>query len=139
MRGFLDGIAKKLGISSEDRIIKTLAKTTAIRRPRRSRWPPITALEEHRNLSEGDLVLMEAMGGGFTWGAALVRGRLRIASVCPLPECADAVNGIAGRNTALRKRVRRRSVACTELIINSLAFQPLAHMIGIDHLDPSTS
>ena len=24
-------------------------------------------------IKEGDLVLMEAMGGGFTWGSALVR------------------------------------------------------------------
>ena len=30
------------------------------------------AFEEHR-LKEGDLVLMEAMGGGFTWGAVLAR------------------------------------------------------------------
>jgi 3-oxoacyl-[acyl-carrier-protein] synthase-3 len=30
------------------------------------------AFEDHR-LQEGTLVLMEAMGGGFTWGAALVR------------------------------------------------------------------
>jgi len=30
------------------------------------------AFEDHR-LSERRLVLMEAMGGGFTWGAALAR------------------------------------------------------------------
>ena len=30
------------------------------------------AFEQHR-LSEGKLVLLEAMGGGFTWGALLVR------------------------------------------------------------------
>ncbi len=30
------------------------------------------AVEEHR-VKEGQLVLMEAMGGGFTWGAVLVR------------------------------------------------------------------
>ncbi len=30
------------------------------------------AFEEHR-LKEGSLVLMEAMGGGFTWGAVLAR------------------------------------------------------------------
>jgi len=30
------------------------------------------AFETHK-LTEGDLVLMEAMGGGFTWGAVLAR------------------------------------------------------------------
>jgi 3-oxoacyl-[acyl-carrier-protein] synthase-3 len=30
------------------------------------------AVDEHR-VKEGQLVLMEAMGGGFTWGAVLVR------------------------------------------------------------------
>ena len=30
------------------------------------------AFEQHR-LHEGNLVLMEAMGGGFTWGAVLAR------------------------------------------------------------------
>ncbi len=67
----LDGIAKRLGVS----------------RPRRSssRWHkhgntsaasiPLAlnqAFEDHR-LKEGRLVLMEAMGGGFTWGAVLAR------------------------------------------------------------------
>jgi 3-oxoacyl-[acyl-carrier-protein] synthase-3 len=31
-----------------------------------------TAFEQHK-LKHGQLVLMEAMGGGFTWGAALAR------------------------------------------------------------------
>jgi 3-oxoacyl-[acyl-carrier-protein] synthase-3 len=31
-----------------------------------------TAVQDGR-IKRGDLVLMEAMGGGFTWGAALVR------------------------------------------------------------------
>jgi 3-oxoacyl-[acyl-carrier-protein] synthase-3 len=30
------------------------------------------AFEAHR-VKEGSLILMEAMGGGFTWGAALAR------------------------------------------------------------------
>jgi 3-oxoacyl-[acyl-carrier-protein] synthase III len=30
------------------------------------------AFEEHK-LHEGNLILMEAMGGGFTWGAVLAR------------------------------------------------------------------
>ncbi|MGI9410902.1 MAG: beta-ketoacyl-ACP synthase III [Hyphomicrobiaceae bacterium] len=66
----LDGIAKKLGIGGE-KIVKTLANhgnTSAASIPLALNQ----AIEEHR-ISEGDLVLMEAMGGGFTWGAALVR------------------------------------------------------------------
>jgi 3-oxoacyl-[acyl-carrier-protein] synthase-3 len=66
----LDGIAKKLGIEKE-KVIKTLAyhgNTSAASIPLALNQ----ALEEHR-IKEGDLVLMEAMGGGFTWGAALVR------------------------------------------------------------------
>ncbi|MGI9425992.1 MAG: beta-ketoacyl-ACP synthase III [Hyphomicrobiaceae bacterium] len=66
----LDGIAKKLNISSE-KVIKTLANhgnTSAASIPLALNQ----ALSEHK-ISEGDLVLMEAMGGGFTWGAALVR------------------------------------------------------------------
>ena len=66
----LDGIAKKLNISSE-KVIKTLenhGNTSAASIPLALNQ----ALAEQR-ISEGDLVLMEAMGGGFTWGAALVR------------------------------------------------------------------
>ena len=66
----LDGIAKKLSISPE-RVIKTLenhGNTSAASIPLALNQ----ALAEQK-ISEGDLVLMEAMGGGFTWGAALVR------------------------------------------------------------------
>lgn len=66
----LDGIAKKLGIA-QDKIVKTLEKhgnTSAASIPLALNQ----AFEEHR-LREGSLVLMEAMGGGFTWGAALAR------------------------------------------------------------------
>jgi len=66
----LDGIAKKLHISPE-KVIKTLenhGNTSAASIPLALNQ----ALAEQR-ISEGDLVLMEAMGGGFTWGAALVR------------------------------------------------------------------
>ncbi|MGI9520177.1 MAG: beta-ketoacyl-ACP synthase III [Hyphomicrobiaceae bacterium] len=66
----LDGIARKLGIESE-KVIKTLAthgNTSAASIPLALNQ----ALEERR-IAEGDLVLMEAMGGGFTWGAALAR------------------------------------------------------------------
>ncbi len=32
----------------------------------------VTAVRDGR-IKRGDLVLLEAMGGGFTWGAALIR------------------------------------------------------------------
>ncbi len=66
----LDGVLKKLGVS-EDRIMVTLDKhgnTSAASIPLALN----TAFEQHR-LKEGSLVLMEAMGGGFTWGAVLAR------------------------------------------------------------------
>jgi 3-oxoacyl-[acyl-carrier-protein] synthase-3 len=66
----LDGIAKKLGIPSS-KVMVTLARhgnTSAASVPLALNQ----AFEEHR-LREGALVLMEAMGGGFTWGAALAR------------------------------------------------------------------
>ncbi len=66
----LDGIAKKLGIN-QDKIVKTLEKhgnTSAASIPLALNQ----AFEEHR-VREGSLILMEAMGGGFTWGAALAR------------------------------------------------------------------
>lgn len=66
----LDGIAKKLGVAP-DKIVMTLAKhgnTSAASIPLALNQ----AFEAHR-LSEGKLVLMEAMGGGFTWGAVLAR------------------------------------------------------------------
>ena len=66
----LDGIAHRLGISA-DKIVYTLAKhgnTSAASIPLALNQ----AFEDHR-LTEGKLVLMEAMGGGLTWGAALAR------------------------------------------------------------------
>ena len=66
----LDGIAKKLGVSP-DKIVVTLQKhgnTSAASIPLALNQ----AFEEHR-VKEGNLVLMEAMGGGFTWGAVLAR------------------------------------------------------------------
>jgi 3-oxoacyl-[acyl-carrier-protein] synthase-3 len=66
----LDGIAKKLGIPPH-KVIMTLAthgNTSAASVPLALNQ----AFENHR-LREGGLVLMEAMGGGFTWGAALAR------------------------------------------------------------------
>ncbi|MBL4615290.1 MAG: ketoacyl-ACP synthase III [Magnetovibrio sp.] len=66
----LDGTARKLGMPA-DRVIITVdrhANTSAASVP--------LALDEavrDGRIKEGDLVLMEAMGGGLTWGAALVR------------------------------------------------------------------
>jgi 3-oxoacyl-[acyl-carrier-protein] synthase III len=66
----LDGIAKKLKVDP-GKIVKTLHKhgnTSAASIPLALNQ----AFEDHR-IKEGSLVLMEAMGGGFTWGAVLVR------------------------------------------------------------------
>ena len=66
----LDGIAKRLGIDPK-KIVYTLAKhgnTSAASIPLALNQ----AFEDHR-LEERRLVLMEAMGGGLTWGAALAR------------------------------------------------------------------
>lgn len=66
----LDGIARKLGVDPS-KIVITLAKhgnTSAASIPLALNQ----AFEEHR-IKEGSLILMEAMGGGFTWGAVLAR------------------------------------------------------------------
>ena len=66
----LDGTARKLGIAP-DRVISTVAEhgnTSAASVP----LALVTAIKDGR-IKKGDLVLMEAMGGGFTWGASLVR------------------------------------------------------------------
>jgi len=66
----LDGIAKKLAVAPE-KIMVTLDRhgnTSAASIPLALNQ----AFEEHR-IKEGNLVLMEAMGGGFTWGAVLAR------------------------------------------------------------------
>ena len=66
----LDGIANRLGIDPS-KIVYTLAKhgnTSAASIPLALNQ----AVEDHR-LTEGRLVLMEAMGGGLTWGTALAR------------------------------------------------------------------
>jgi 3-oxoacyl-[acyl-carrier-protein] synthase-3 len=66
----LDGIAKKLNVG-QDKIVSTLAhhgNTSAASIPLALNQ----AFEEHR-LKEGSIVLMEAIGGGLSWGAVLVR------------------------------------------------------------------
>lgn len=66
----LDGIAKRLGVDPK-KIMSTLAKhgnTSAASIPL-----ALNQAFEEKRIEEGDLVLMEAMGGGFTWGAVLAR------------------------------------------------------------------
>jgi len=69
-RRILEGTVKKLGIR-EDRVVMTLERhgnTSAASIP--------LALHEavtDGRIKRGDLILMEAMGGGFTWGAVLLR------------------------------------------------------------------
>ena len=67
---FLEGTARKLGIS-EDRIILTLDKhgntSAAIFRL------AFDAGVQDGRIKPGNLVLLEAMGGGFTWGAVLIQ------------------------------------------------------------------
>ena len=75
----IDASAQKLGIAPE-KVITRSTSTATRRRPRfRSRWP--TRSRDGR-IKRGDLVMLEAMGGGFTWGAvlrALVRHANRVA------------------------------------------------------------
>ncbi|MGH1418342.1 MAG: beta-ketoacyl-ACP synthase III [Hyphomicrobiaceae bacterium] len=66
----LNGIAKKLAVPPE-KIVMTLDKhgnTSAASIPL-----ALNHAFEEDMLHEGNLVLMEAMGGGFTWGAVLAR------------------------------------------------------------------
>jgi 3-oxoacyl-[acyl-carrier-protein] synthase III len=66
----LEGTARRLGVP-ESRVIVTLEKhgnTSAASIP----LALDTAVRDGR-IKRGDLILMEAMGGGFTWGAVLVR------------------------------------------------------------------
>jgi 3-oxoacyl-[acyl-carrier-protein] synthase-3 len=66
----LDGTARKLGIDPK-RVISTIAEhgnTSAASVP----LALDTAVSDGR-IKRGDLILLEAMGGGFTWGAALMR------------------------------------------------------------------
>ena len=64
----IDDSAKKLGISPE-KVITTVAKhgnTSAASIPL-----ALAAAVADGRIKRGDLVMMEAMGGGFTWGAVL--------------------------------------------------------------------
>lgn len=69
-RRIIEGTARKLGLST-DRIVMTVdrhANTSAASIPL-----ALADGVESGRLKQGQLVLMEAMGGGFTWGAALAR------------------------------------------------------------------
>jgi 3-oxoacyl-[acyl-carrier-protein] synthase-3 len=66
----LDGTARKLGIAPS-RVVSTIAdhgNTSAASVPL-----ALSVAVADGRIKRGDLVLMEAMGGGFTWGAALLR------------------------------------------------------------------
>ena len=66
----LDGTARKIGLDS-NKIVITVdkhANTSAASIPL-----ALNSAYEDGRLKQGDLVLLEAMGGGFTWGAVLVR------------------------------------------------------------------
>ena len=66
----LDGTARKIGLDPEKIVITVAdhANTSAASIPL-----ALNQAYEDGRLQKGDLVLMEAMGGGFTWGAVLAR------------------------------------------------------------------
>jgi 3-oxoacyl-[acyl-carrier-protein] synthase-3 len=69
-RRILEGTAKKIGITM-DRVVLTMdihANTSAASIPL-----ALNHLYESGELERDQLVLFEAMGGGFTWGSVLVR------------------------------------------------------------------
>jgi 3-oxoacyl-[acyl-carrier-protein] synthase-3 len=69
-RRILDATAKKLGLSPE-KVVVTVdihANTSAASVP----LAYDVAVRDGR-IKPGDLVVLEAMGGGFTWGASVVR------------------------------------------------------------------
>jgi 3-oxoacyl-[acyl-carrier-protein] synthase-3 len=66
----IDGTGKKLGLTPE-RVVSTIAKhanTSAASIP----LALATAAHDGR-IKRGQIVLLDAMGGGFTWGAAVIR------------------------------------------------------------------
>ncbi|MCR9181051.1 beta-ketoacyl-ACP synthase III [Erythrobacter sanguineus] len=66
----LDATAKKLGIAPEKVIVTvhTHANTSAASVPL-----ALDVARKDGRIKPGDLVMLEAMGGGFTWGASLIR------------------------------------------------------------------
>jgi 3-oxoacyl-[acyl-carrier-protein] synthase-3 len=66
----LDATAKKLGLPSE-KVVVTVdrhANTSAASVPL-----ALDAAVKDGRIKRGDVVVLEAMGGGFTWGAAVLR------------------------------------------------------------------
>lgn len=66
----IDGSAHKLGIAAE-KIVTTVDRhgnTSAASIPL-----ALSVASEDGRIKKGDLLLLEAMGGGFTWGSALIR------------------------------------------------------------------
>ncbi len=66
----LDGTARRFGMT-EDKVVITLDKhgnTSAASIPL-----ALNVAYSDGRLKENDLILLEAMGGGFTWGSVLVR------------------------------------------------------------------
>jgi 3-oxoacyl-[acyl-carrier-protein] synthase-3 len=69
-RRILDGVARRLAIP-EDKVVVTVDRhgnTSAASVPL-----AFAAARADGRIKPGDLVLLEAMGGGLTWGATLVR------------------------------------------------------------------
>jgi 3-oxoacyl-[acyl-carrier-protein] synthase-3 len=66
----LDATAKKLGISPEKVVVTVQqhANTSAASVPL-----ALDVARKDGRIKAGDLVMLEAMGGGFTWGASLIR------------------------------------------------------------------
>jgi 3-oxoacyl-[acyl-carrier-protein] synthase-3 len=66
----IDGSAKKLGIES-DKVVRTVSlhgNTSAASIPL-----ALSVARDDGRIKRGDLILLEAMGGGFTWGSILLR------------------------------------------------------------------
>ncbi len=55
-----------------EQVVLTVDRSMPIRRRRRSRWRYRVGVDDGR-IRAGQLVLMEGVGGGFTWAASLVR------------------------------------------------------------------
>ena len=69
-RRIIDGVAKKIGLPPEKTIvtIQTHANTSAASIPL-----ALDSLVQSGRAKSGDLIMLEAMGGGLTWGANLIR------------------------------------------------------------------
>ena len=69
-RRILEGVARRMGLD-EHKVITTVTQhgnTSAASVPL-----AFEVARQDGRIQQGDLVLLEAMGGGFTWGASLIR------------------------------------------------------------------